>query len=83
MNGEWVFVEAKSEIIKEVLGNIIDGKDINESDIRIINLDEYEIDDFSTFGIDDLRKIVTNESVKIFKKVVDTNKQVCYNNKVS
>lgn len=75
MNGEWVFVEAKSEIIKEVLGNIIDGKE-NESDIRIINLDEYEIDDFSAFGIDDLRKIVTNESVKLFHKVVDKSKYI-------
>ena len=71
MNGKWVFVEAKSEIIKEVIGNIIDGKDINELDIRIIDLDEYDIDDISFFEIDDLRKLVTNESVKIFKKVVD------------
>lgn len=74
MNSKWVFVEAKSEIIKEVIGNIIDGKDINELDIRIIDLDEYDIDNIdyiSFFGIDDFRKLITNESVKIFKKVVD------------
>jgi hypothetical protein len=70
MNSKWVFVEAKSEIIKEVIGNIIDGKDINELDIRIIDLDEYDIDNIdyiSFFGIDDFRKLITNESVKIFK----------------
>ena len=66
----WVLVENKQEIIKGIIENIIDGENI-KNEIRIIYLEEYEVYDISSFEIDDLRKIVIDENVKIFKKIVD------------
>lgn len=72
---KWVFVENKAEIIKEIIGNIIDGENVKK-EIRIIHLDDYQIDDIDSFEIDELRKLVINENVKIFSKVIDNEQKL-------
>ena len=68
---KWVLCDNKVNAINDIMNGLID---LNEEEYRIINLNDYETFDLDGYTLQELRDFVSNEDIKLFKKVVDTNK---------
>ena len=65
---KWVLCENKINAINDIMNGLVDLKD---SEHRIINLSDYDTYDLDGYSVQDLRDLVSNEDMKLFKKVVD------------
>ena len=69
----WILCDNKINAINDIMNGLID---LNEEEYRIINLNDYETFDLdgNAMTVRELRTFVSSEDIKLFKKVVDTNK---------
>ena len=65
---KWVLCDNKINAINDIMNGLVDLKDTEH---RIINLRDYETFDLDGYTLQDLRDFVSNEDIKLFKKVVD------------
>ena len=70
-NYKWVLCDNKINALNDIMNGLID---LNEEEYRIVDLIREEVFDLDEYTLQDLRDFVSNEDIKLFKKVVDTNK---------
>lgn len=70
-NYRWVLCDNKINAINDIMNGL---SDLREEEYRIIDLSDFETYDLGDYTFRDLRDFVSNEDIKLFKKVVDTNK---------
>ena len=64
----WILCDNKINAINDIMNGLVDLKD---TECRIINLSDYDVYDLDGYAVQDLRDLVSNEDMKLFKKVVD------------
>ena len=68
LNYRWVLCDNKVNAINDIMNGLSD------EEYRAVQLNDYETFDLDGYTLQDLRDFVSNEDIKLFKKVVDTVK---------
>ena len=67
-NYKWVLCDNKINSLNDIMNGLSD------EEYRAVQLNDYETFDLDGYTLQDLRDFVSNEDIKLFKKVVDTVK---------
>ena len=68
---KWVLCDNKINALNDIMNGLVD---FNEGAYRIVDLIRDEVFYLDEYTIQELQNFVSNEDIKLFKKVVDTNK---------
>ena len=68
MNYKWVLCDNKINILNDIMSGLVI---LTEEEYRIVQLSDYEVYDLDGYTLRDLKDFVSDEDIKLFKKVVD------------
>lgn len=68
MNYKWVLCDNKISALTDIMSGLVD---LTQEEYRIIQLRDYEVYDLDGYTLQYLRDFVSNEDIKLFKKLVD------------
>lgn len=67
-NYRWVLCDNKINILNDIMIGLVI---LTEEEYRIVQLSDYEVYDLDGYTLRDLKDFVSDEDIKLFKKVVD------------
>ena len=67
-NYRWVLCDNKINILNDIMSGLVI---LTEEEYRIVQLSDYEVYDLDGYTLRDLKDFVSDEDIKLFKKVVD------------
>jgi len=68
MNYKWVLCDNKINVLNDIMWGLVN---LTQEEYRIVQLRNYEVYDLDGYTLRDLKDFVSDEYIKLFKKVVD------------